>query len=86
MTCSPEDQNARGGVRACDGWGLPRELVGRVLELTARASGLLALAISTCRGGGGPALNYISSSRNVCNMYTFPRNQILLEKVGKIHT
>jgi hypothetical protein len=51
VTCSPEDQNARGGVRACDGWGLPRELVGRVLELTARASGLLALAISTCRGG-----------------------------------
>lgn len=61
VSCSPEDQNARGGiwrmifmcvwVRVCDGWDLPRELVSRVLELTARASGLLALAISTRRGG-----------------------------------
>jgi hypothetical protein len=73
-------------VRASDCWDLPRELVTRVLELTARASGLLAHAISTCRGRGDPALNYFSRYKNVCNMYTFPRNQILLGKVGKIHT
>jgi len=32
-----------------------------------------------------PALDYIWRYRNVCSVYTFPRNQILLVKVRKIH-
>lgn len=30
-------------------------------------------------------MDYIWRYRNVCSVYTFPRNQILSVKVGKIH-